>query len=321
MLVSLGVILIGFLVMSESAREAVVRLVRVSRHFGVSEFSISFLGVGLVSILPELLIGLNSAADGASSFGLGIVFGSNVADLSLVVGIVALVSGSLSLSRRTLSHLKYVVGLVALPVILLLDGSLSRTDGLLLIGVFVLYALLMLWSHKPERVRKHVYHSDWKRDAVVVVFLVLVMVLAGEMITTMAEQISAALVLPLVLVGAMLAVGTCLPELLFSLRATQSNHVEMGVGDVLGNVVADALLAVGLIAVFSPIHPQYPLQSLALGAWMLLELLLVCGLFWLAGRISRTWGLVLVLLYVAFLVGQFFLDSAIISGTPFFGLS
>ena len=87
--VELGVIFLAFLVLSETARRMIRRLVNLSRHFGLSEFSISFLVVGGVSIIPELVIGLESALSQSSQLGLGIVFGSNVADLSLVLGLGA----------------------------------------------------------------------------------------------------------------------------------------------------------------------------------------------------------------------------------------
>ncbi|MDO8625740.1 MAG: hypothetical protein Q7R47_06670 [Candidatus Diapherotrites archaeon] len=316
MLVSLGLILVGFLVLSESAKEAIVRLVRISRHFGLSEFSISFLVVGAITILPELAIGLNAAADGASSFGLGIVLGSNVADLLLVMGLVALATGPVALEKRTLQQLKYIIPLVVAPILLLSDGMLSRLDGFILLGAFAAYVGFMLMQRPQKNAHVHHPHEYWARDILVVSILVLVMLVSGNMITDTAESLSRELALPLVFIGTLLAVGTCMPELLFALRAGRSHHVEMSVGDVFGNVVADCLLALGLIAVISPIAPQSFGQSMFLGICMLAALALVSGLFYFKGTLSRRTGAALVLLYVAFLVGQFLFEQATVIGMP-----
>jgi len=79
--------------------------------------------------LPELSIGVLSALDGSSSIGLGIILGANVADLTLVIGVVVLIAGCQRMDAVMLKNLKISIVAVLLPVILLLDGQLSTVDG------------------------------------------------------------------------------------------------------------------------------------------------------------------------------------------------
>ena len=79
--------------------------------------------------MPELSIGVLFALDGSSSIGLGIILGANVADLTLVIGVVVLIAGCQRMDAVMLKNLKISIVAVLLPVILLLDGQLSTVDG------------------------------------------------------------------------------------------------------------------------------------------------------------------------------------------------
>src|SRR3989344_5764483 len=101
LLVNATIILIGLVLLSKATPEAIKRALFLARHWGFSEFVISFLFIGGVAILPEMLIGIISALSGVSSFGAGIVIGSNIADLTLIVGLVALFTNGIRLHDHT----------------------------------------------------------------------------------------------------------------------------------------------------------------------------------------------------------------------------
>src|SRR3989344_7340606 len=142
------IILLGFIAITLSARQAMKSVIAISRHYRVPEFTISFLLVGIISILPELSIGVNSALNGTGNFGLGIVLGSNIADLTLVLGIVALASRGIRVEEFIIKQSAVFISFVAPPLVLLLDGELSRLDGILLVGVFAAYVAWMFLSRR-----------------------------------------------------------------------------------------------------------------------------------------------------------------------------
>ncbi|MBI2598475.1 MAG: hypothetical protein HYW50_04735 [Candidatus Diapherotrites archaeon] len=147
-LLQLGLLAVAFLVLVKSASIAIKKLVKISRHFGLPEFTISFLVVGIVAIFPELAIGINAAIAGNPSLGLGIVFGSNIADLTLIIGIVVLSSRTVRLHEFALKQMTLLVFATILPFAFLLDGEISRADGAMLLLAFAFYVYRMLKIHK-----------------------------------------------------------------------------------------------------------------------------------------------------------------------------
>ncbi|MFH1107135.1 MAG: hypothetical protein V1787_04535 [Candidatus Micrarchaeota archaeon] len=316
-LFQLAVIAIGFLFLTKSSEEAIKRLVRLARHFEVTEFAISFLVVGIVAIFPELSIGINSALAGESSFGLGIVLGSNVADLTLIVGVIALTAGGIKLHKQTLANMKYFLIPLALPMALLWDGRLSQFDGFILIMAFAAYVAIFL-SQRPAHPAKEKKARNWRyilKEVAVLAVSLVILLGSGKIITDASHELSLALSLPLMFIGMVLAIGTCLPELSVAFRASQQNHGELGLGNIFGNVLADCMLTLGVIAVISPIKPQYPLLAITSGVASILAVLLI---LWLLSRkgekntLSQKDGIILVAFYASYLGVQTILENALV---------
>ncbi|MBN2420750.1 sodium:calcium antiporter [Candidatus Woesearchaeota archaeon] len=306
------VIIAGFFVLTLSAKQAMKRTVNISRHFGVSEFVICFILVGAIAVFPEMSIGINSALSGNSSLGLGIVFGSNVADLTLVLGLVALLTKGIKLHPHTINKSKWFIFAVLLPVLLLFDGTISRLDGFLLILSFACYVVYMFVNKKNHT--KPFLKKNFNIYFEIFILLVSLsfLLLAGKIINDAAQGMGMMLALPLIFLGIILAIGTCLPELMFAFQASENNHSESGFGDVLGNVVTDCLATLGIISMISPITPVAPLFGFIAGAFMIFSLFAV--LFFLEDDyiLSRRDGIMLISIYAIFLVVQTLLEYSLL---------
>jgi cation:H+ antiporter len=312
-ILSLGLILLGFVVLTQSASIAIKIIVKLAHYFGVSEFIVSFLLVGIISIFPELTIGIISAIEGKASLGLGVVIGSNIADLTLIMGIVALTAHSIRLHESTIKEIKVLLFAVALPSLLIFDGELSRIDGAILVAAFIAYVFLLLKNNKRnanEVVRKHPLNLP---KEIAILFLAIgALLLAGHFITSAAEQLSNQLSFPIFFIGSIIAIGTCLPELSVAVKATQKKHGELGFGDVLGNVFADSMASIGIIALIQPIKLQYPTLTLISSLLMLFGILFLMILFAFKKRITKSDGLLLIALYAVLLAVQFFAEFKIL---------
>lgn len=99
------------------------------------------------------------------------------------------------------------------------------------------------------------------------------------------------------------AVGTCLPELAFSIRACETKNCELGLGNILGNVLADSMLTIGIIALIQPIRPSNLIFPLSTGAFMVFSVLLV---YWRSrkGKLNRKDAALLIAVYTIFLAIQ-----------------
>jgi cation:H+ antiporter len=223
---TLLVLLAGIAIVVYGADEAIKRLLKLSKFFSISAFVTGVIIAGTLAILPELSIGILSALEGSSTFGLGLIFGANVADLTLVIGIVVLVAGNQKITKDMLKSLKIYFVAVLLPVFLIIDGVLSRIDGLILVTGFVVYvAWLLIHGRGEKEVAERMRLSKTVIRLSITVFLlaigITVLFIGSELVTQSAQELSSALGLPLFVIGLVVAIGTCLPEMAFAIRASE----------------------------------------------------------------------------------------------------
>ncbi len=308
-LVSLLLICVGLAIVVFTADEAIKRILHIARFFRLSEFVTSFVIAGIIAVLPELSIGVISAVEGTSSLGFGVILGSNVIDLTLIIGVVVLYSGKLALDSSMIKNIRMSLLAVVLPVLLFVDGEISRLDGVILVLAFMLYLFTLLRTKREERL------LPGKRQTLRFVFELLVLgvsmaiLFAGaSLVTDNSQLLSTSLGLPLFVVGAVVAIGTCLPELVFAIRACKRKHGALGLGNILGNVLADSMLTIGIIALIQPIKPQFPVPAFITGVIMVVSTVI---LYWISkdGVLDRKDGVLLVSIFSIFLALQAVIEA------------
>jgi len=132
-LVNLALFLGSLFVMVKSAEYCTIRSSSLARFLHISEFVVSFFIVALISTFPEATVSILSAIEGMPQFGLGTLFGSNVADLTLVFGIVALLPNKgVRVKSEILKEDFLYLFLLMIPVLLGFDGEYSRVDGFII---------------------------------------------------------------------------------------------------------------------------------------------------------------------------------------------
>jgi cation:H+ antiporter len=303
-LVSLLLISVGLAIVALSADEAIKRLLNLARFLRLSEFVVSFVLAGIIAILPELSIGALAAVEGNSSFGFGIILGANVADLTLVIGVVVLVAGKFQLDASVIKNVRLSLLAVILPVLLFVDGEISRIDGVILLLAFMLYLFTLLRTKRDGPV--FTGRRPKLRFAIETLIFVVSLVFlffGGTLITDNSQALSIAVGLPLFAVGVVVAVGTCLPEMAFAIRSCNKKHCGLGFGNILGNVLADSMLTIGIIALIQPIKPEFVVTPMLSGVIMAISALAVYMLS-RDGILGRKDGVLLLLIYVFFIILQ-----------------
>ncbi len=309
---TLLVLCAGIAIVVYGADEAIKRLLNLSRFFRLSTFVTGVVIAGTLAVLPELSIGVLSALGESSSFGLGIIFGANVADLTLVIGVVVLIAGKQKMTQGMLKNLKISFIAVLLPVILLLDGVLSSFDGLILVGSFVIYVVWLLKSGRKEKeAEKRVKFSKKIIRLGITIFLLVigitVLFIGSELVTQSAQELSSLFGFPLFLIGIVVAIGTCLPEMAFAVRASEAKEIEIGIGNILGNVLADSMLTIGVIALIHPIRLPNILSPLTAGVFVVASIIFVY-LRSRDGDIGKKDATLLILVYAIFIALQYILE-------------
>jgi cation:H+ antiporter len=311
MFLSLLLVAGGLVILIVASDRLVVSAVRVSAAFGISAVLIGAIVVGLGTSLPELLVSSIAAGDGELDVAMANVVGSNVANVTLVVGAAALMLplvASVKVLRR--QGVLMFFSLIALTV-LLADGVVSRFGGVvLLIGLVIALALLVIWSKTdPSDDEADEISGMVERDGntwreVLVGTLALVATVGGaRVLLEGALDIAEDLQWSAVFVGVLLGIGTSLPELATAMAAARRRQADLVIGNVLGSNIFNSLAVAGFASVVGPATLDQ-LDLFQLG--VMLGVALFTGIAMrLGGRISRTNGVILLVVFVAFTVGSF----------------
>lgn len=290
----------------------------LSHRLRIRQFALTAFLLAFATTLPELTVSLASAFEGRPNLALGVAVGSNIANLSLVIGGAALIGGTMPVVGEFLKKdLFYTFLAGSLPLLLLLDKSLGIGDGAVLLVVYGWYNYTILHQtenvsrvHQEGAVRRvlaFLHEKQTEKQLGWLVIGVAAMVLAADMVVQAASALAVTLHLPTLLIGLILvAVGTSLPELSFGIRAVRQRRVAMVFGNLLGAVVANSTLILGLTAIIRPIRLDGGLQSYLVAT---LAFLVIFNLFWLFVRtkkkLERWEGAVLLLIYVVFVAIEF----------------
>jgi cation:H+ antiporter len=250
---------------------------------------------------PELSVSVNAAVTGNSQIALGDALGSNVVNVALILGL-ALVISAIRSPRDTLRRDFPVALLVPVATALfLIDGVLSRIDGILMLAGFLAWLVVTIVHAKAQRSAVSEVLSDrGKWLAVLWCGLGLpLLVLAGILIVSGARGIAATLgVAPFVIGTTIVAVGTSVPELATTIIAKIRGHDEIGLGTVLGSNIFNGLLIVAVAAIIRPIHVNVHDVSVALAFGFVA---LLFALPSRSGVIRRLHGALLLLLYAGYI--------------------
>ncbi|MBU4274773.1 hypothetical protein KKE19_03070, partial [Patescibacteria group bacterium] len=217
----------------------------------------------------------------------------------------------------------FVMASAILPLVLVLDGRLSRLDGILLIALFVYY-VFWLFS-KEERFNKP-YDDNNKKNLSIIksfkfflkdifkIFLALVIfVIAAQGMVVSAQFFAKSFNMSLILIGILITgLGSTIPEIYFDVVSVKRGQTWMVLGDLMGAVIIPSTLVLGIIALITPIY-IYDFSSLALARFFIIISALLFPIVVRSGRqISKREALILLFVYIIFLISEILLKDPII---------
>lgn len=295
------------------AGDALVRgAVNLSLRLGVPAMIVSLTIVAFGTSAPELLVAINAVQENAPGIALGNVIGSNTANILLVLGIPAMLTTihtSQCNSRKT-----YLQMLAASVLFIALAGFGTFT---LLGGMILLTALaVVLWSmFRDARAHRRAGMADDLEDIdeadpdmpywQIGIYLVLGLIglpIGAHLLVENATIIAHIYGVSDTVIGlTLVAVGTSLPELATSVMAALRRHTEVALGNVIGSNLFNLLGIVGVATFFGNIPVD--LKFLTRDLWVMLgaSLLLIPFVFF-CRDITRSWGVALIGVYIAYLV-------------------
>ncbi len=278
---------------------------RLAESFRLSQYTVGFIVVAIISILPETFISINAAIKGIPAFALGMLFGSNIADLTLIFAILIFYAGrSLKVESKILKNHALYPFLLLLPLILGLDGHYSRLEGAALIvagGVFYFLALRNGKDSGPSSSNQ----ADRVKNFSLALVSMAILLLGAHFTVMAATTLATNLGVSPILVGMLIVgLGTTMPELFFSLRSIKKRDDSLAIGDLLGTVLADATIVVGILALAQPF--AFPQKIIYVTGGFMVVASFVLFKFMRSGRtITRREGMLLLVFWLTFVAVEF----------------
>jgi len=254
------IFIISSFILVRSGMWVVKALIRIAQFLKLREFMVASFLMAFATSLPELFIGITSAISKKPELPFGVIIGSNIVALTVMVGLGALLGKDLHIKGKVLQKSAlYAAVYSLLPLLLIVDGMFSRKDGVFLLVASVFYFIRLI---AEERKFRKVFNNQlrgWRHFKIFVkdmfIFLIgsTMLLLSAEGVVFYASKLAETFNLSLMVIGvSLVALGTSLPEITFEIKAIKMGRKTMILGNIMGSIVINAALVLGLVGVLSP---------------------------------------------------------------------
>lgn len=313
MLMALLAVIAGLALLVWSADRFVDGASATATHAGMPPLLIGMLIIGFGTSAPEMVVSALAAAQGNPGLALGNAYGSNITNIALIIGLVAVISPIAVHSQVVRKELPVLLGVTLLAGFQLIDGELSRMDAWVLLGAFFVLAGWSIVQGMRGRgdTLEGGYDSELQDRAMplkkalfwLIAGLIL-LVVSSRILVWGAVHIAQSLGVSDLIIGlTVVAVGTSLPELASALAAVRKNEHDLALGNIIGSGLFNTLAVVGIAAGIMPlaVEPVVLYRDWVVMAALTLALFLMCiGLRGKQGRINRLEGGALLLAYISY---------------------
>ncbi len=316
---------IGLWLLIKSADAFIEGAAAVAAHLNISPLIIGVVVLGFGTSMPEIIVSILAALDGAPGLAVGNAIGSNIANVGLVLGVTALLVPLGVRSSVLRRELPLLIGVTLAAGLLFLDGALSRLDGILLLIAFFASMAWMIHINRNapasdpleqevEQELAALEKMPLKKAWLMTLVGLIVLMLAAKLMVWGAVEIAHYFGVSDAIIGlTIIAIGTSLPELAAGITAARKGEADLVVGNVVGSNLFNLLTVVAMPALIAPgaldagiVTRDYPIMLV----FTLLMLLFALPLWRGPARISRIEGGLLGAGFVAYLVLLYFSGAA-----------
>ncbi len=274
LIVNIVIIGVSFLVLNWASNLAITNAIKVSTISQLGKTSVGFTMIAMSTTLPELTVALIAAASGGASLSVGNVLGSNIFNISVIIGLAALLiyvkksrkktngsnnSNGLNVipnfAKSELSSIHFGLFISSIvPMILIYISTATWFVGLILLMIFAGYMYILSKVRMPSE-NGEVPPEEKKKLKKYVAFAItgaLGVVVSANFLVNSAIGIAESVGISQTIIGAtIIAFGTSLPELTVSLKAIVKGHSDLAFGNLIGASFINTTLILG-ITFFAP---------------------------------------------------------------------
>ena len=300
-ILELFLLALGFSMLVKGADWFVDGTSGMARKLGIPQLVVGLTIVAMGTSAPEAAVSITAALKNNAGIAIGNVIGSNILNILIILGVTAVIT-TVAIQKSTLYvEIPYMLVVTIVLILMGLDGKVSRIEGILLWGMFLIYlAYLYYLAKKGKEEKERVEESIWK--LIVSAILGGAIVVWGSDITVdAATKIAQILGMSERFIGlTIVALGTSLPELVTSVTAARKGNADIAIGNIVGSNIFNILFVIGTAALIIPV--PYTTGFLMDGVIAIMAgVLLWIAVFWKM-ELRRSWGIVMLAAYAAYFV-------------------
>ena len=315
MLLPVLAVIVGLVVLVISSDRFIDGAASTARYFGMPSLLIGMVIVGFGTSAPEIVVSTLSAMQGNPGLALGNAYGSNIANIALILGVTALINPVQVSSNILRKELPILTLITLISVALLWDLELSLFDaGVLLVflGTLMVWTIFQGLRSKDDALSLEVDDAvpqplSLKRGILYLIFGLAFLIISSRILVWGAVEIAKFFGVSDLIIGlTIVAVGTSLPELASSILAAKKGEHDIAMGNVIGSNLFNTTAVVGIASAINP----FAVDKLVLTRDMVVMSALTISLFIIGygfrkgrkGRVNRFEGAGLIAVYIAYTV-------------------
>lgn len=268
MLVSIGLIVLGFFLLIFGADILVRGSSNIAKRFHIPEMLIGLTIVAVGTSMPELMITISSANKGATDLIIGNAIGSNICNLLLILGVTAMLRPIKLEGDVKIVHLPvaYISTLAILAMGIGIFGSepgvINKADGRVLVilyFIYFLYPILIeikdIWKSGRENKRKHEKSKiNILLSLLYIIIGAILLKFGGDLVVDEASELAIIFGISERVIGlTIVAIGTALPEMITSVIAVVKEEGGLAIGNLVGSCILNSFLILGTGALITPL--------------------------------------------------------------------
>ncbi|MGB0238490.1 MAG: calcium/sodium antiporter [Cycloclasticus sp.] len=264
MLLFLAALVAGFFFLIFSADFFVKGTSAIARNLGVAPLIIGLTIVGLGTSAPEMLVASMASIQGNTGLATGNAIGSNIANIGLVLGATALTAPILLQSSLLKREFPILMAISMASYLLVIDGHLSRLDGLVLItglGIFLYW--LLRSAQQTKKQNKDILATEFEEEiptnlstkiaSFYAISGLVTLIASSKLLVWAAVNIAIFFGVSDLVIGlTIIAIGTSLPELAASIMSVIKKEPDLAVGNIIGSNAFNLLAVLCLPGLLHP---------------------------------------------------------------------
>lgn len=330
MVIQVLILIAGFLLLVKGADWFVDGAASLAERMGIPQLVVGLTIVAMGTSMPEAAVSIASALKNNPEIAIGNVVGSNTLNILLILGLTALIH-PIRIQRSTIRYeMPFMIAVTLLLTAFGISGSrISRTEGIIFWGLFILYFVYLFWLSRNHRkqgtedlkdsaasgitaasvsAEESVETKGGKQQKHSILWYLAEILIGGAMVVWGSDLVVDSATVLAGMFGmsdrmialTIVAFGTSLPELVTSVTAARKGNADLAVGNVVGSNIFNILMIIGTVALIRPI-PFADAFYLDLGTAIISAVVLWFGSI-PSQRLGRAMGACLLLLYAGYFI-------------------